>query len=377
MAKKDYYQVLGVEREASLDDIKRAYRKLAVKYHPDKNPEDKEEAAVKFKEASEAYEVLSDADKRSQYDRFGHAAFEQGGGMGGFDFGGFAANASVFEDVLGDLFGDFFGGGGRRGRQRAARGDDLLYELGITFEEAVRGGERKISVPRSVKCTSCAGSGAKAGTQPESCPACNGAGQVSFRQGLFQISKSCGQCNGEGRIIRNPCRECRGTGTGHEMREINVKIPAGVDNGSRLKLRGEGEAGFSGGPTGDLYVALEVAPHPIFQRAGHDIVCDMPVTMVQASLGDRIDVPTLDGLVKMTIPAGTQSGRVFRLRGKGVPDVRGRGKGDELVRIQVQTPTHMTKKQKELLKKFDEASNDRGGDSVISGFADKVRELFD
>ena len=370
--------MLGVEQGAALDEVKRAYRKLAVTYHPDKNPKDKEEAAAKFKEASEAYEVLSDSDKRAQYDRFGHAAFEQGGqgGMGGFGFGGFAANASVFEDALGDLFGDFFGGG-RRGRQRAARGDDLLYELTITFDEAVRDTEKQISVPRTVQCAKCGGSGAKAGTEPESCPGCNGAGQVSFRQGLFQISKSCGQCNGEGRIIRTPCRDCRGTGSAHEMREINVKIPAGVDDGSRLKLRGEGEAGLNGGPTGDLYVVLGVEAHAIFDRAGHDIICDMPITMAQAALGDRIDVPTLDGLVKMSVPAGTQSGRSFRLRGRGVPDVHGRGKGDEIVRVQVQTPTHMTKKQKEILKKFEEAAGNHAGDSVVSVFAQKVRELFD
>jgi len=375
VAKRDYYEVLGVNRDASADEIKRAYRALALKYHPDRNPDDKQGAAEKFKEASEAYSILSNTDKRAQYDRFGPGIFEQGG-MGGFDFAsGFGAGASIFEDVLGDLFGDFFGGGRRRTRTRAMRGEDLRYDLSITFEEAIRGIEKKISVPRTVKCATCDGSGAKPGTAPESCPACHGAGQVNFRQGLFQISKTCGQCNGQGSILRTPCRTCRGAGSTSEMREIKVKVPAGVDEGSRLKLRGEGEAGYQGGPTGDLYVVLSVERHPLFERAGRDLVCDLPVSMVQAALGDKLDVPTLDGVVKMPIPPGTQSGRLFRLRGKGAPDVRGGPAGDQIVRVIVEIPAKLTREQKDLLKRFEQAGKENR-DSLVAGFAEKVRSLF-
>lgn len=375
MAKRDYYEVLGVGRDADADAIKKAYRKLALKYHPDRNPDDGGNASVRFKEASEAYQVLSDPEKRSKYDRFGHAAFEQG--AGGFDFGFGAGGASAFEDVLGDLFGDFFGGfGGRRsGRSRAVRGDDLRYDLEIGFEEAVRGAEKDISVPRTVTCDGCSGSGAKAGTQAETCPACQGAGQVRFQQGLFQIAKTCGQCNGEGRVIRTPCPTCRGLGTVRDMRQIRVKIPAGVDEGARLKLRGEGEAGMRGGPTGDLYVVLHVASHPLFSREGTHLVCDLPIPMASAALGSKVDVPTLDGLLKMTIPAGTQTDRLFRIKGKGAPDLRTGRQGDLIVRVIVETPTKLNRKQKELLKKFAAAGAD-ADQSLVSGFADKVRELF-
>jgi molecular chaperone DnaJ len=378
VAKRDYYDVLGIGRGAAAEEIKKAYRALALKYHPDRNPDDKAASQEKFKEASEAYQVLSDPDKRAQYDRFGHAAFDGGQGFGGFDFGaGFGAGASMFEDVLGDLFGDFFGGGRRRGggRSRAMRGDDLRYDLDIDFEEAVGGTEHTISIPRTVSCEACSGSGAKAGTQPETCPACHGAGQVRFQQGLFHISKTCGQCNGEGRVIRTPCPKCRGVGTSRATREIKVKVPAGVDDGSRLKLRGEGESGLGGGPTGDLYVVLHVAPHPIFQREGPHVICELPVSMVKAALGAKIDVPTLEGVVKMSIPSGTQTGRVFRLRGKGAPDLRTGRKGDELVRIVVETPESLTRKQKELLKQFEKAGEEHHG-SMVAGFAGKVRELF-
>jgi molecular chaperone DnaJ len=374
--KKDYYEVLGVGREASADEVKKAYRALALKYHPDRHPENKKENELKFKEASEAYQVLSDADKRAQDDRFGHAAFDASAGFSGFDFGG--AGASIFEDVLGDLFGDFFGGGGgrRRTRRGGMRGDDLRYDLDVTFEEAVEGAERHIAVPRASTCSTCGGNGCKPGTQPETCPACRGAGQVRFQQGLFQIAKTCGQCNGLGRVIRTPCPTCRGVGTGHETRQIKVKIPAGVDDGSRLKLRGEGEAGVQGGPPGDLYVVLNVQPHAIFQREGPHIICELPVSMVQASLGARIDVPTLQGVVKMAIPAGTQTGRLFRLKGKGAPDLRSGARGDQVVRIIVETPTNLSRKQKDLLKKFEEAAEEAAGESLVSGFAGKVRELF-
>lgn len=376
MSKRDYYEILGVGRDADADTIKKAYRKLALKYHPDRNPDDSEVAAAKFKEASEAYQVLSDSEKRGQYDRFGHAAFEQG--MGGFDFGFGAGGGAAFEDVLGDLFGDFFGGfGGRRGsRGRGTRGDDLRYDLEIDFEHAIRGSEREITIPRTVACDDCSGSGAKAGTDPETCSACQGAGQVRFQQGLFQIAKTCGQCNGEGRVVRDPCTACRGVGTRQEMREIRVRIPAGVDDGARLKLRGEGESGLRGGPTGDLYVVLHVRQHPLFQREGSTLICELPVPMTTATLGAKIDVPTLDGLLKMNIPAGTQSGKLFRLKGKGVPDLRSGRQGDLIVRVHVETPTQLNRKQKDLLKKFAEAGGDSSGQSLVSGFADKVRELF-
>lgn len=372
--KRDYYETLGVSRGASAEEIKKAYRALALKYHPDRNPDNTKEAEAKFKEASEAYQILSDADKRAQYDRFGHAAFATGEGFGGFDFG---AGASMFEDVLGDLFGDFFGGGrGRRGR-RGTRGEDLRYDLEVTFDEAVSGAERQISIPRTTSCSTCNGNGAKPGTEPETCPTCRGAGQVRFQQGLFQVAKVCGTCNGEGRIVRTPCTACRGSGATQETREIKVRIPAGVDDGSRLKLRGEGEAGTYGGPPGDLYVMLHVRPHAIFQREGPHIVCELPISMVQAALGAQVDVPTLKGMVKMSVPAGTQSGRLFRLKGKGVPDLRSGSRGDQVVRVVVETPTHMTRKQKDLLKRFEAASDESSErESLVAGFAGKVRELF-
>lgn len=377
VAGRDYYDILGVGRTASVEEIKKAYRALALKYHPDRNPDNKEEAEHKFKEASEAYRILADAEKRRQYDQFGAAAFNGGaGGFGGFDFGQGFAGASMFEDVLGDLFGDFFGTGRRRGgRQRATRGEDLRYDLELTFDEAVTGAEKRISVPRTVGCRACGSSGAKAGTSPETCPGCQGMGQVRFQQGLFHIAKTCGQCNGEGRIIRTPCPTCRGIGTVREKRDIKVRVPAGVEDGSRLKLRSEGEAGLNGGPTGDLYVVLQVAPHPIFQRDGAEILCEIPVSMVQAALGAAIEVPTLDGVTKLDVPPGTQTGKVFTMRGKGVKDLRSGRRGDQLVRVVVETPTHLSKQQKKLLKEFEEAGQE-AQDSAVAGFAKKVRDLF-
>lgn len=366
--KRDYYEVLGVGQGASSEEVKKAYRKLALKYHPDRNPGDKT-AEERFKEASEAYQVLSDPDRRSQYDRFGHAAFEQGAGFGGFDF-----SSAGFEDVFSDIFGDFFGGG-RRSRTRARRGEDLRYDLEIDFEEAVFGAEKNISVPRLVPCKKCNGTGSKGGAPRETCQACRGSGQVRYQQGLFSIAKTCGQCQGLGSILKDPCRSCGGSGTGRTTQTLNVRIPAGVDTGSRLKLRGEGEAGYNGGPGGDLYVVLHVRDHPLFSRQGNDIICDVPIGFTQAALGSEIDVPTLNGKVKMKIPAGTQSGSVFRLRGKGVPDVRGYGTGDALVRVVIETPKKLSAKQRELLEEFAKISGEEVH-PLSKGFLDKVKEMF-
>ncbi len=372
---RDYYEILSVARDASQDEIKKAYRQAALKFHPDRNPDDKDGAERRFKEASKAYQVLSDADKRAQYDRFGEAAFE-GPGAGGFDFSS-AFASGAFEDVLGDLFGDFFGGGGRRSRSRPARGDDLRYDLEITFEDAARGCEKHISVPRTVTCETCSGSGGKPGTAPETCSGCNGAGQIRYQQGLFQIAKTCGQCNGEGKINKSPCTTCRGAGRTRAMREIKVKIPAGVDNGSRLKLRNEGEAGVRGGTPGDLYVVLSVREHPLFHRDGANVVCQRPISMIDAALGAEVDVPTLDGVVKLKIPAGTQHGKVFRLSGKGVPDLRrGSGtRGDQYVAVQIEIPTKLGRKQRKLLEQLrDEGAENN--ESLVASFTSKLRDMM-
>jgi molecular chaperone DnaJ len=366
--KKDYYDLLGVNRNVGEDDIKKAYRKLALKYHPDRNPGDKQ-AEEKFKEVSEAYQVLSDPQKRTQYDQFGHAAFGDGGPFsGGFDF------TAGFEDIFGDIFGEFFGTGSGRRRARA-RGEDLRYNLTLTFEEAVSGTEKKVKIPRHGPCETCRGNGAKPGTAPQTCPTCRGRGQVSFQQGFFSVSRTCNQCGGHGMVINDPCVACGGAGRVRKLHTLNIKIPAGVDTGSRLKLRAEGESAPTGGSPGDLYVVIQVESHPIFMRENLDIVCDVPISFVQAALGSEIDVPTLDGKVKMKIPAGTQSGKVFRMKGKGVKDVQGYQQGDQHVRVIVETPTHLTSRQKELLKEFAAV----GGEEInplSKGFFDKVKELF-
>src|SRR5689334_1589813 len=367
VTKRDYYEVLTVNRDADDQALKSAYRKLALQHHPDRNPGDKH-AEETFKEVSEAYSVLSDPQKRVQYDQFGHAAFGDGGPFaGGFDFSG------GFEDVFGDIFGEFFGGGTRR--RGRGRGEDLRYNLTLKFEEAVAGVEKKIKIPRHGPCESCQGTGAKAGTAPQQCPTCRGRGQVSFQQGFFSVSRTCNQCHGQGTIIKEPCGSCGGAGRLRTMHTLSVKIPAGVDNGSRLKLRAEGENGPSGGVPGDLYVVIQVEPHPIFVRDHLDIICDVPISFVQATLGAEIDVPTLDGKVKMKIPAGTQSGKVFRMKSKGIKDVQGFQQGDQHVRVIVETPTRLTAKQKELLKEFATV----GGEEVnplAKGFFDKMKELF-
>jgi molecular chaperone DnaJ len=366
--KTDYYELLGINRTASDEEIKKAYRKLALQYHPDRNPGNKQ-AEDKFKEVSEAYQVLTDPQKRAQYNQFGHAAFGDGGPFaGGFDF------SAGFEDVFGDIFGEFFGTGGGRRRTRG-RGEDLRYNLTLSFEEAAFGTEKKIKIPRHGSCESCRGNGAKPGTAPQTCPTCRGKGQVSFQQGFFSVSRTCNQCHGQGTIIKDPCATCGGAGRVRRLHTLSVKIPAGVDTGSRLKLRGEGESAPAGGSPGDLFVVVEVEPHPIFVRDNLDIICEVPISFAQAALGAEIDVPTLDGKVKMKIPAGTQSGKIFRMHGKGVKDVQGYRQGDQHVRITVETPTHLTARQKELLKEF-AALGGQEVNPLAKGFFDKMKELF-
>lgn len=365
--KRDYYELLGVNRNAGEEEIKKAYRKLALKHHPDRNPGDKQQAEEKFKEVSEAYQVLADPEKRAQYDQFGHAAFGDGGlGRGGFDF------TSGFEDIFGDIFGEFFGSGTSRRRTRT-RGEDLRYNLDISFEEAAFGSEKRIKIPRQGHCDTCHGSGCRPGSSPQTCPTCRGKGQVNYQQGFFTVSRTCNQCRGQGSIITNPCSSCNGAGRVRKLHTLSVKIPPGVDSGSRLKLRGEGESGVSGGPPGDLYVVIQVEPHPLFIRDGLDIICEVPISFAQTALGADIDVPTLEGKVKMKIPPGTQSGRVFRLKGKGMRDVQGYHQGDQHVRVVVETPTHLTPRQKELLKEFAALG---GEEPLAKGFFDKVKQIF-
>src|SRR3954468_17447195 len=370
MAKRDYYEILGISRGTQGDEIKKAFRKLALQFHPDKNAGDKK-AEEKFKELSEAYEVLSDPEKRARYDRFGHQA-PGGFGPSPFDQGFGGANIN---DIFEGIFGDIFGGGGRRGRSARSRGSDLRYNLEVSFTEAAFGTEAKVRIPRHKQCGTCHGSGAKAGTQPKTCPTCNGAGELRMTQGFFQISRTCGHCQGSGKVITDPCATCRGAGRVESESVLTVKVPPGVDTGTRLKLTGEGEPGERGGPPGDLYVVVHVQEHPIFIREDTEVICEVPISFTQAALGATIDVPTLDGKVKMKIPGGTQSGKVFRLRGKGIPHLNGYQGGDQHVRVTVEVPEKLTKKQKDLLEQFQAAT---GEDShpQSKGFFDKVRELF-
>jgi molecular chaperone DnaJ len=371
--KRDYYEILGVSRNANDDEVKKAYRRLAIQLHPDRNPGD-HQAEDKFKEVNEAYQVLSDPDKRAQYDRFGHAAFQgpQGpGGFGGFDF------SQGFEDVFSDIFGDFFGTGRGRSRSRSRRGDDLRYDLEIDFEEAHRGAERVIKVARLAQCEVCNGTRTAAGASGQrTCPNCRGTGQVRTQQGFFSISTTCAQCRGEGSIISDPCQKCQGQGRLRKLQSLSVRIPPGVDNGSRLKLRGEGEAGFGGGPSGDLYVVIHVREHPIFARQDNDVIVEVPVSFPQVALGAEVEVPTLDGKVKFKIPGGTQSGKVFRLKGKGFTDLHGYGRGDELVKIVVETPKRLTARQRELLEEFAKVSGEDVSHPMSKGFVEKIREMF-
>lgn len=371
MSKRDYYEVLGVERGADEKEIKKAYRRMAMKYHPDRNPGDAESEA-KFKELSEAYEVLSDAQKRAAYDQFGHAGVD---GQSGFGGGG--AGAGSFSDIFGDVFGDIFGGGGSR-RSGVQRGSDLKYNLELTLEEAVRGTEKTLKVPTLVTCDTCGGNGAKQGTQPVTCTTCNGMGQVRMQQGFFAVQQTCPSCSGSGRIIKEPCTSCYGRGVKEETKTLNVKIPAGVDTGDRIRLSGEGEAGRNGGPAGDLYVEAHVKKHEIFDRDGTNLLCEVPIGFADAALGGELEVPTLDGRVKLKIPAETQTGRLFRLRGKGVKSVRGGVTGDLLCRVVIETPVNLTQRQKELLEELNTSLNDGKKHSPrTKGWFDGVKKFFE
>jgi molecular chaperone DnaJ len=371
--KRDYYEVLGVERSADEQAIKTAYRRLAHKFHPDKNPGDKA-AEDSFKEASEAYEILSDSDRRARYDRFGHAA---AGGMPGAQDFGFGGAAQTINDIFGDIFGDVFGGGGQARRTRArTRGSDLRYHLEISFEEAAFGTLARITIPRPRMCGACSGSGAKPGTGPRTCPTCNGVGEIRLTQGFFSIARTCHHCQGSGRVIVDKCPTCAGQGAVREEAKVEVKVPPGVDTGTRLKLSGEGEpAPVPGGTPGDLYVVVQVREHPIFTREDTEVLCELPISFTQAALGTVIEVPTLDGPAKLKVPAGTQTGKVFRVKGKGIPSLSGGGRGDQHVRVFVETPTHLSKEQREILEQFASLSGEESNPQAKSFWA-KVGDLI-
>jgi len=375
MSKRDYYEVLGVEKGASEAELKKAYRRLAMKYHPDRNPDD-ENAEEKFKEATEAYEVLTDANKRAAYDQYGHAGVDpnMGGGAGGFGGGG--AN---FSDIFGDVFGDIFGGGGGRGRSSVQRGSDLRYTLELDLEEAVRGTTVTIRVPTLVACETCDGSGAKKGTTPTTCTTCGGHGQVRMQQGFFSVQQTCPRYHGTGKMITDPCKDCHGNGRVEKQKNLSVKVPAGVDTGDRIRLAGEGEAGVNGGPAGDLYVVVSVREHKIFQRDGKNLYCEVPISFVDAALGGELEVPTLDGRVKLKIPEGAQTGKLFRLRGKGVTPVRGGSAGDLLCRVVVETPVNLTKRQRELLEELRQTLEAEGSSQSprAKSWFDGVKNFFE
>ncbi len=367
--KADYYDILGVQKNVGQEEIKKAYRKQALKYHPDKNEGDKA-AEEQFKEINEAYVVLSDPEKREIYDRYGHAAFE-GGGAGGFR--GFESGFRGFEDIFSDVFGDIFGAGRRGGR--GTRGADLRYHLTIDFSEAVFGVETKIQVPRHETCEHCSGSGAEPPARPETCPTCRGTGQIRTQQGFFAVSRTCSHCRGTGRIIKSPCKECRGSGQVKKTRTLTVKVPHGVETGTRLRLSGEGEKGSGASVPGDLYVVIEVRPHPIFARQGNDIVVVVPITFPEAALGAEIEVPTIEGLIKLKIKAGAQSGETHVLRGKGVPHISGHGRGDQHVVMRVETPTKLSRRQRDILEEFRRESREETHPET-RGFFEKVKEIF-
>ncbi len=370
MSKRDYYEVLGVERSTSEADIKKAYRRIAMKYHPDRNPDDAD-ADAKFKEATEAYDVLMNKEKRSAYDQFGHAGVDSQMG-GGFQGGG------SFSDIFGDVFGDIFGGGGGR-QQGPQRGSALRYTMEVSLEEAVRGATKEIRVPTLQHCDTCNGSGAKPGTSPVTCGSCGGAGQVRMQQGFFQVQQTCPKCRGLGKTISDPCRDCRGQGLVEKTKTLSVKVPPGVDTGDRIRLSGEGEAGPSGGPNGDLFVQIAVRQHALFERDGRHLYCEVPINFVDAALGGELEVPTLDGKVKLKIPAETQTGKMFRLRGKGVQPVRGGPVGDLMCRAVVETPVNLSAQQKQLLEEFRDTLSE-GGDSQSprqSSWFEGVKSFFD
>ncbi len=373
MAKRDYYEVLGCGRDAGEAELKKAYRRLAMKYHPDRNPDDKQ-AEARFKEAKEAWEILSDQDKRSAYDQFGHAGVEAGQAGGGF-----GAGAEAFSDIFGDVFGDIFGNSRRRGRTQVFRGADLRYELALSLEQAVAGDSVNIDVPAKAECGRCRGAGSEPGTRRSSCNRCGGSGQVRVQQGFFSIQQTCPACRGQGTIIASPCNDCSGRGRVQEVKTLAVRVPAGVDTGNRIRLAGEGEAGRNGGPPGDLYVDIAIDRHPIFAREGRNLSCDVPISFADAVLGSTVEVPTLGGHVVLRIPPETQSGRVFRLRGKGVGSVRGTGIGDLFCKVQVETPVKLDDDQKELLRQFDESlqSRDSRHSPRARSWLDGVRKFFD
>ena len=373
---RDFYEVLGITKTATVEEIKSSYRKAALKWHPDRNPENKQEAEVKFRECTEAYSVLSDQEKRQIYDTYGHAGLSQAGGAGGVDF-----NGTIFQDFH-DIFGDFFGfedvmGGGRRGRSRSQRGADLRYDMTLTFEEAASGVSTKIKIPKQELCASCHGTGAKAGTGASACQTCGGRGQLAYQQGFFTITRTCPSCQGAGQIIKERCPDCRGQGRMERDKTIDLRIPAGVDSGTRLRVPGEGEAGANGGPSGDLYVVLDVKEHSFFERRGADLYCTIPVSIAQATLGAELPVPGLIGEERLKIPEGTQSGAVFRIKGHGLPDPRGGGKGDLYYHVRVLTPSKLSREQRKLMEqlgatlKVENKPAERG-----SSIFDKVKDIF-
>jgi len=372
VAKRDYYEILGVNRDASEEDLKKAYRKLAMKWHPDRNP-DNPKAEENFKEAKQAYEVLTDAGKRAAYDQFGHAGVDQQAGMGA----GAAGAGAGFGDIFSDIFGEIFGGG-RGGRSTVYRGADLRYNLEIALEQAAHGFETRIRIPAMNACETCKGTGAKPGTQPTTCTTCQGAGQVRVKQGPFSMAQTCPRCHGSGSIIPNPCATCAGTGRIKVQKTLSVKIPAGVDEGDRVRLSGEGEPGVNGGPPGDLYVQVHVKPHAVFQRDHDDLHCEMPVSFTVAALGGEIDVPTLDGAARIKVPAETQSGKTFRLRGKGIKGVRSHAPGDLFCHLAVETAVNLTERQRQLLREFETISQQDPArhNPRARSWMDKVKEFF-
>ncbi len=375
MAKRDFYEILGVAKNASDDEIKKAYRKLAMKYHPDRNPDSKQ-AEDKFKEAKEAYEMLSDPQKREAYDRFGHAGVDPN--MGGAGAGGFSAGG--FGDAFGDIFGDIFGGGARqRGGPQVYRGADLRYNLDISLEQAAHGFDTTIRVPSWDECDTCHGSGAKPGTSPTTCGTCGGHGQVRMQQGFFSIQQTCPKCHGTGKVIPDPCGTCGGSGRTKRNKTLEVKIPAGIDDGMRIRSTGNGEPGMNGGPPGDLYVEIHIQQHPVFQRDGDDLHCEMPISFAKAALGGEIEVPTLSGKVSFSVPEGTQTGKTFRLRGKGIKGVRSGFPGDLFCHVLVETPVKLTDKQKDLLREFETLTVAGGAkhSPQSKSWMDKVKEFFE